>query len=104
MGDTHHDPTDHSRTTHAHTGIAMKDNLYWPGLVLLVVGVLGMIGTVAAAAYRHHEYIAATGLIAALATLAGAVWLVGERRRVLRLEAQWSADHPDSLPPRTHAV
>jgi len=53
MGDTHHDPTDHSRTTQPHAGIAMKDNFFWPGLILLAVAVFGMIGTAAAAAYRH---------------------------------------------------
>jgi hypothetical protein len=74
----------------------MKDNLYWPGLALVVVGVLGMIATVAAAAYRHHEFIATTSLVAAVATLAGAVWLIIERRRVLRIEERWFAEHPDT--------
>ena len=32
MGDTHHDPSDHSRTTQPHAGIVMKDNFFWPGL------------------------------------------------------------------------
>ena len=95
MGDTHHDPCDHSRTHQAHTGITMKDNFYWPGLFLLALGVLGMIATVAAAAYRHHEFIATTGLVAVVATLAGAFWLVVERRRVLRIERRWFAEHPD---------
>jgi hypothetical protein len=103
MGDTHQDPCDHSRTTQAHTGITMKDNLYWPGFILLAVGVLGMIGTVAAAAYRHHEFIAATGLVAAIATLGGAVSLLAERRRVLRIEQRWLAEHPDALPRRRAA-
>jgi hypothetical protein len=103
MGDTHHDPCDHSRTHQAHIGITMKDNFYWPGLFLLAVGVLGMIGTVAAAAYHHHEFIAATALVAAFATVAGAAWLIFERRRVLRLEERWFAEHPESLP-RTRAV
>ena len=35
MGDTHDDPTDHSRTTQPHAGIAVKDNFFWPGLILL---------------------------------------------------------------------
>jgi uncharacterized membrane protein YcjF (UPF0283 family) len=98
MGDTHHDPMDHSRTTHAHCGITMKDNFFWPGFILLAVGVIGMIGTVAAAAYRHHEWIATTALIAVIATTAGALWLVEERRRVLRIEERWFAEHPDRRP------
>ena len=31
MGDTDHDPSDHSRTTQPHAGIVMKDNFFWPG-------------------------------------------------------------------------
>ena len=62
MGDTHHDPTDHSRTTQPHAGIAMKDNFFWPGFILLAVAVFGMISTVAAAAYRHYEWLATTVL------------------------------------------
>jgi hypothetical protein len=98
MGDTHHDPLDHAHTTHGRYGITMKDNFYWPGLLLLALGVLGMIGTVAAAAYGHHEFIAITGLVAACATLAGAAWMVFERRRVRRIEERWYAAHPDRQP------
>jgi 4-amino-4-deoxy-L-arabinose transferase-like glycosyltransferase len=94
MGDTHDDPTDHSRTTQPHAGIAMKDNFLWPGLVLLVVATFGLISTAAAAAYRHYEWLAATVLIAVLGAVAGALWLVMEYRRVIRIEAQWDAAHP----------
>jgi len=31
MGDTHLDPTDHSRTTQPHAGIVMKDNFFGQG-------------------------------------------------------------------------
>ena len=50
MGDRHHDPSDHFRTTQPHAGITMKDNLFWPGFILLVVALSGMISTAAAAA------------------------------------------------------
>jgi hypothetical protein len=95
MGDTHHDPTDHSRTTQPHAGLAMKDNFYWPGLILLAVAAFGMISTVVAAAYRHYEWLSATVLIAALGALAGALWLVVEHRRVTVIEREWHAAHPD---------
>src|SRR5258708_38523637 len=81
MGDTHHDPTDHSRTTQPHAGIAMKDNFFWPGLILLAVAVFGIISTAAAAAYRHYEWLATTLLIARLRTVAGALWLARGHRR-----------------------
>jgi hypothetical protein len=95
MGDTHHDPTDHSRTTQPHAGLAMKDNFFWPGGILLAVSAFGMISTVAAAAYRHFEWLSATVLIAALGALAGALWIVVENRRVKSIEKEWHAAHPD---------
>ncbi len=94
MGDTHNDPTDHSRTTQPHAGIAMKDNFLWPGLILLVVATFGLISTAAAAAYRHYEWLPATVLIAVLGAVAGVLWLVMEHRRLIRIEAQWDAAHP----------
>jgi hypothetical protein len=96
MGDTHDDPTDHSRTTQPHAGIAMKDNFFWPGLLLTVVAMLGLVGTAVAAAYRYYEWLAATLLIAVLGAIAGALWLVMEHRRVTRIEAQWDATHHES--------
>ena len=102
MRDTHDDPTDHSRTTQPHAGIAMKDNFFWPGLILLVVAMFALIGTAAATAYRHYEWLSTTVLIAVLGAVAGALWFVMENRRVTRIEAQWDAAHPGSRTrPRT---
>ncbi|MDI3314791.1 MAG: protein UsfY [Mycobacterium sp.] len=98
MGDTHHDPTDRWRTTLPHAGMTMKDNLLWPGFILLVVALFGMIATAAAAAYEHYEWLATTGLITVLGTIAGTLWCVVERRRVARIDAQWHAAHPESRP------
>jgi uncharacterized membrane protein YeiB len=95
MGDTHHDPTDYSRTTQPHAGIAMKDNFFWPGLILLAVAMFGLMCTAAAAAYHHYEWLATTVLVAVLGTVAGALWLVVENRRVARIEKQRYAAHPD---------
>ena len=64
----------------------MKDNFFWPGLILLAVAVFGMISTAAAAAYGHYEWLATTVLIAVLGMVAGALWLVVENRRVTRIE------------------
>ena len=102
MGDTHHDPTDHHRTTQPHAGIAMKDNFFWPGLILLVVATFGLICTAAAAAYRHYEWIATTVLVAVLGAIAGALWLVVENRRVRRIEEARAA-YSDRRPPQRAA-
>ena len=89
MGDRHHDPSDHFRTTQPHAGITMKDNLFWPGFILLIVALSGVISALAAAAYRHYEWLPTTALIAVLGTVAGALWFVVERRRVTSIDEQW---------------
>ncbi len=66
----------------------MKDNFFWPGLILLAVAVFGIISTAAAAAYGHYEWLATTVLIAVLGTVTGALWIVVEHRRVTRIEKQ----------------
>lgn len=96
MGDRHHDPTDHFRTTQPHAGITMKDNLFWPGFILLTVAFFGLISTAVAASYQHDEWFPATGLISVLGIAAGTLWLVVERRRVVRIDEQWRVTHPDS--------
>jgi hypothetical protein len=72
MGDRHHDPTDHFRTTQPHAGITMKDNLFWPGFILLAVALLG--------------------------TVAGALWFVVECRRVTRIDEQWNGADAKGAP------
>ncbi len=97
MGDTHDDPSDHCRTTQPHAGITVKDNFFWPGLILLVVAMFGVISTAAVAAYRHYEWLSTTVLIAVLGAVAGALWIAVEYRRVSRIDAQWDAAHSGSL-------
>ena len=97
MGDRHHDPTDHFRTTQPHAGFTMKDNLYWPGFILLLVALGGMISKAVVAAYGHYEWLPTTVVIAVLGTLAGALWFVVESRRVTRIDEQWhvaKSEHP----------
>jgi uncharacterized membrane protein YcjF (UPF0283 family) len=92
MGDTHHDPSDHLRTTHAHAGIVVKDNFFWPGFILLAVALFGMASTAAVAAYQRYEWLAATILISVLGTIAGALWLLIEIRFVTRIDQQTRAN------------
>src|SRR3954464_9178865 len=98
MGDTHDDPTDHFRTMQPHAGIAMKDNFFWPGLILLVVAACGLISTAAAAAYRHYEWLSTTLLIAVLGAVAGALGLARELRRVTRMDVEWHTTHLGGRP------
>ncbi|KRE25739.1 UsfY protein [Mycobacterium sp. Soil538] len=79
----------------------MKDNFFWPGLILLVVSMFGLIGTAAAAAYRRYEWLSASVLIAVLGAVAGTLWFVMENRRVRSVEALWAAAHARGrTPPR----
>ncbi|MBV9092119.1 MAG: UsfY protein [Mycobacteriaceae bacterium] len=94
MGDTHHDPVDHSRTHHQHAGESMIDTYLWPGFFLLAVGLIALIACVAVAAYKHHEWIMATGVVALASMAAGSAWIAMEHRRVRHIEARWMADHP----------
>ena len=64
-----------------------------------------MIGTTAAAAYGHYEWLATTVLVAVLGTVAGALWFVVECRRVTRIDEQWhlADDNADAeSAPRQH--
>jgi hypothetical protein len=92
MRDTH-DPTDHFRTTHPHAGEPFIDVYWWPGLLSIALGVMSLMGCVAAAAYRHNEWLLSTGVVGALAIAGGIAWLVVEHHRVLRIESQWLAEH-----------
>ena len=54
----------------------MKDNLLWPGFILLAVAFSGMISTAAVAAYGHYEWLATTVVVAVVGTVAGGLWFV----------------------------
>ena len=94
MGDTHHDPTDHSRTHFQHAGESMIDVYFWPGLFLIAVGVVALVGCVAALAYHHPELLVWAGLTAVLTFAGGVSWLAVEHRRIRRVEARWRTEHP----------
>lgn len=94
MGDTYRDPVDHSRTHNQHAGESMIDTYIWPGFFMLAIGLLALACFVAAAAYNHHEWLWATGVIALTSLAAGTACIVVEHRRVLRIEARWIAHHP----------
>lgn len=67
----------------------MKDNFFWPGYILFVVAMFGVVAVVLAAAYRHYEWLSATVLISVLAAIAGALWVIVELRRITAIDAQW---------------
>jgi uncharacterized membrane protein YcjF (UPF0283 family) len=96
------DPTDHFRTTHQHAGESFIDIYCWPGLLSIALGVLSLIGCVAAAAYKHHQWVLSAGVVGVLAIAGGIAWLVVEHHRVLRIEQRWLAEHPEVRTARSY--
>ena len=94
MGDTHRDPVDHVRTHHQRAGESMIDTYFWPGFLMLAVGIIALIGCVASAAYQRLDLLAGIGLVALVAVVAGSLLITLEHRRVRRIEARWIAEHP----------
>jgi uncharacterized membrane protein YcjF (UPF0283 family) len=103
MKGAHHDPVDHSRTTQPHAGESMIDTLWFPGLLLIAIGIVGLAGIVAAAAYGHSEWVLVLALVSGAVVTAGAGLIALEHRRVNRIERGWLAKHPE-VDPHDHTV
>jgi hypothetical protein len=101
MGDTHSDPTDHSRTHHQHAGESMIDVYFFPGLFLIAVGVVAVVGCIAALAYHHTELLVWAGVTAVLTVGGGVSWLFVERHRIRRVEERWRAERRGRTSHRT---
>ena len=95
MGDNYHDPVDHLRTTRPLAGESLIDVLHWPGYVLMVAGVIGACGSLAAFASGHHREGMTAGIVAIIAAVLGLVWLAIEHRRIRRVADRWYAEHPE---------
>lgn len=95
MGDTYHDPVDHLRTTRTHAGESMIDVASWPGYLLVLLGVIATVGSLAAFGTGHGAQGMTTGVAAVLAVTLGLVWVAVEHRRVRRIAERWYDQHPD---------
>lgn len=95
MGDTFHDPVDHLRTTRPLAGESLIDVLQWPGYLLVVAGVIGACGSLAAFATGHHQQGVTASALAVIAGVLGLVWLAVEHRRIRRIADRWYAEHPE---------
>jgi len=102
MKGAYRDPVDHARTTQPHAGESFIDTLWLPGLFLIALGVVGLAGIVAALAYNHHELLLMLGSVAAGLLIVGALLIMAEHHRVVRVERRWLEDHPS--PPHHHAA
>lgn len=95
MGDTYRDPVDHLRTTRPLAGESLIDVLHWPGYVLIVAGVVGGVGSLAAFGSGHQHEGMAAGVAAIVVTVLGLVWLMVEHWRIRRIAERWYAEHPE---------
>lgn len=96
MKGAYHDPVDHARTTQPHAGESFIDNLWWPGLLLLALGIVAIAGFVAATAYGEQGAPLILGLIAGALVTAGALLIAHEHHRVKKVEERWIAEHRGS--------
>ncbi|WP_197378211.1 protein UsfY [Mycolicibacterium mengxianglii] len=99
MKGAYRDPVDHVRTTQPHAGESFIDNLWWPGLFLLALGVIAIAGFVAATAYSRDGWSLVLGLIAGALVTAGALLITVEHQRVKKVERRWVGEHPAAGPP-----
>lgn len=90
-----HDPVDHSRTCQPHAGESFIDTLWFPGLILIALGVIGLAAIVASAAYGHMQLVLPLALVTGAVVTAGGGLIALEHRRVLRVERRWLAEHSD---------
>ncbi|EHI11714.1 hypothetical protein KEK_12483 [Mycolicibacterium thermoresistibile ATCC 19527] len=93
MKGAHRDPIDHSRTTLPRAGESLIDTLWFPGLILIALGVIGLAAIVAAAAYGNMDLVLPIALVAGALTTAGGGLIALEHRRVLRIERMWQDEH-----------
>ncbi|OBG76845.1 UsfY protein [Mycobacterium sp. E2462] len=95
MGDTFHDPVDHLRTTRPLAGESLIDVVHWPGYLLVLVGVIGWCGSLAAFGSGHAHQGMTAGLIGTVAAVVGLVWSAAEHRRVRGIADRWYSEHPE---------
>jgi hypothetical protein len=95
MKGAYRDPVDHSRTFQPRAGESFTDTLWLPGLGLIMIGTVMIAGTVAASAYGRSDLVMMLALIAGALVTAGAILIAIEHHRVKRVEAKWTADHPE---------
>jgi multisubunit Na+/H+ antiporter MnhB subunit len=72
----------------------MKDNVIMPALILIFVGLVLFVSTLAAFATGHPDVGLTVGTLSAAGFIIGSMWLALEHLRVRRIEERWYTDHP----------
>lgn len=95
MGDTFRDPVGHLRDTRPFVGELLIDVVHRPGYFLVVAGVIGGVGSLAAFGTGHHSQGATSGIAAAIVAVIGASSLTVEHARIRRIADRWYAGNPE---------
>lgn len=77
-------PIDEARTTRPRAGMVFKDQRQLPGLGLVVMAVLALVGFMTAAALRDAGWATGLGVITLVAAVAGLSWILVGRNRSVR--------------------
>lgn len=88
------DPVDHSRTFLPHTGEAVKNTGGRPWLILIAVGVFAVFISLTSFGIDRTVLGIVFAVIAVVGIVVGLAGIAVQRKRVLRLEGRWQAEHP----------
>ncbi|MEV0251561.1 hypothetical protein AB0H76_33585 [Nocardia sp. NPDC050712] len=83
---------DHERTTRSHAGETLEDARNWPGIILVMLGIVGLALTVTAAGYGFAGWAIIGGIATVLCLGIGAFVVYAEHRRVRKHETLSSDD------------
>ncbi|WP_433525670.1 hypothetical protein ACQPZ2_12480 [Nocardia pseudovaccinii] len=73
---------DHARNTRNHAGEMIADTHNWPGVILVLLGVVGAALTLTAAGYGFAGWAVVAGIATALCLICGGGLILAEHRRV----------------------
>jgi hypothetical protein len=89
-----YDPTDHARTTRPRMGEAMKDKRSLGGYAAMGLAVFAIAICLGAAAHGMMSWAIGAGIVAAVLSVVGSVWVFAERRHMGHVARQNSIDPP----------
>ncbi|GAB4585718.1 hypothetical protein [Nocardia sp. IFM 10818] len=76
------DIPDDARTTRTHAGETILDNRNWPGLILILLSVVGLGATLTAAGYGFAGWAVIAAVAGAVCLIGGSALILLEHRRV----------------------
>lgn len=83
MSETEH-PIDEARTTQPRAGMVFKDRREAPGLAMLLMATLALVGFVSAVAMHHAGWSVAFGISVVALAIGGVSWIFVGRNRSAR--------------------